>query len=104
MAEIGRTLRADYVLEGSVRRVGRRVRIAAQLVDAGDETHAWAEVLIPGAGWRGFDATLQLVADATYVAVAVGRDGQDAAPQRGSFKGEEAGEPPLVNLQIMRQQ
>jgi TolB-like protein len=44
MAEIGRTLRADYLLEGSVRRDGRRVRIAAQLVDAGDETHAWAEV------------------------------------------------------------
>ena len=44
MAEIGRTLRADYVLEGSVRQAGRRVRIAAQLVDAGDETHAWAEV------------------------------------------------------------
>ena len=56
------------------------------------------------AGWRGFDATLQLVTDETYVAVAVGRDGQDAAPQRGSFKGEEAGEPPRVNLQIMRQQ
>lgn len=44
MAEIGRTLRADYLLEGSVRRDGRRVRIAAQLVDAGDETHTWAEV------------------------------------------------------------
>jgi transglutaminase-like putative cysteine protease len=67
-------------------------------------THAWAEVLIPGAGWRGFDATLQLVTDATYVAVAVGRDDQDAAPQRGSFKGEDGGEPPQVNLQIMRQQ
>jgi len=44
MAEIGRTLRADYLLEGSVRQAGKRVRIAAQLVDAGDETHAWAEV------------------------------------------------------------
>jgi TolB-like protein len=44
MAEIGRTLRADYVLEGSVRRAGRRVRVAAQLVDAPDETHTWAEV------------------------------------------------------------
>jgi TolB-like protein len=44
MAEIGRTLRADYLLEGSVRQAGTRVRIAAQLVDAGDETHAWAEV------------------------------------------------------------
>ena len=37
-------------------------------------THAWAEVLIPGAGWRGFDATAGLVANDTYVPVAVGRD------------------------------
>jgi hypothetical protein len=50
------------------------------------------------------DATLQLVVNDTYVAVAVGRDDQDAAPQRGSFKGEEGSEPPRVNLQIMRQQ
>jgi TolB-like protein len=44
MAEIGRTLRANYVLEGSVRRAGTRVRVAAQLVDTGDETQTWAEV------------------------------------------------------------
>jgi transglutaminase-like putative cysteine protease len=67
-------------------------------------THAWADVLIPGAGWRGFDATLQLVVNDTYVAVAVGRDYRDAARQRGSFKGEEAGEQPQVRLAIMRQQ
>jgi transglutaminase-like putative cysteine protease len=75
-----------------------------QSTDIKPTTHAWAEVLIPGAGWRGFDATQQLVADDTYVAVAVGRDDQDAAPQRGSFKGEEGGEPPQVSLQIIRQQ
>jgi transglutaminase-like putative cysteine protease len=75
-----------------------------QSPDIKPTTHAWAEVLIPGAGWRGFDATLQLVTNDTYVAVAVGRDDQDAAPQRGSFKGEEGGEPPQVSLQIVRQQ
>jgi transglutaminase-like putative cysteine protease len=75
-----------------------------QSPDIKPNTHAWAEVLIPGAGWRGFDATLQLVANDTYVAVAVGGDDQDAAPQRGSFKGEEGSEPPRVNVQIMRQQ
>jgi len=67
-------------------------------------THAWTEILIPGAGWRGFDATLQLVVDQTYVAVAVGRDYQDAAPQRGSFKGPEGGAPPQVSLRMTRQQ
>jgi hypothetical protein len=63
-----------------------------------------AEVLIPGAGWRGFDATLQLICDQTYVAMTMGRDYLDAAPQRGSFKGEDGGQPPQVHLQIMRQQ
>jgi TolB-like protein/DNA-binding winged helix-turn-helix (wHTH) protein len=42
-AEIGRELGAHYLLEGSVRREGKRVRIAAQLVETRDETHRWAE-------------------------------------------------------------
>ncbi len=73
--------------------------------DGGEHaTHAWAEVLIPGAGWRGFDATNGLLADHTYVRVAVGRDSNDAAPQRGSFKGDGKGDDPEVSLRVMRQQ
>jgi len=41
--EIGRTLRADYLLEGSVRREGDRVRITARLIETKGETHLWAE-------------------------------------------------------------
>jgi TolB-like protein/tetratricopeptide (TPR) repeat protein len=41
--EIGRSLRADYLLEGSVRRVGDRVRISARLVETATETHLWVE-------------------------------------------------------------
>lgn len=41
--QIGRELGADYLLEGSVRREGERVRISAQLIQAGDQTHLWAE-------------------------------------------------------------
>jgi TolB-like protein/Tfp pilus assembly protein PilF len=41
--EIGRALGADYLLEGSVRRQGERVRITARLVEAASETHLWAE-------------------------------------------------------------
>jgi adenylate cyclase len=41
--QVGRELGARYVLEGSVRRSGDRIRIAAQLIDAATGTHRWAE-------------------------------------------------------------
>ena len=41
--EIGKTLGVHYVLEGSVRKVGERVRITAQLIDATNDGHLWAE-------------------------------------------------------------
>ncbi len=40
--EIGRELGVDYVVEGSVRRDGDRVRITAQLIRVSDQTHVWA--------------------------------------------------------------
>ena len=41
--EIGRTLGVRYVLEGSVRKYGARVRVTAQLIDATTGGHVWAE-------------------------------------------------------------
>src|SRR5215510_8730010 len=41
--EIGHELGVHYVLEGSVRRVGDRIRIAGQLIDAATGAHRWAE-------------------------------------------------------------
>ena len=41
--EIGRDLGVRFVLEGSVRKAGNRVRITAQLIDAGSGGHLWAE-------------------------------------------------------------
>ncbi len=41
--QVGRELGVRYVLEGSVRKAGDRVRITAQLVDAGTGHHLWAE-------------------------------------------------------------
>jgi TolB-like protein/DNA-binding winged helix-turn-helix (wHTH) protein/Tfp pilus assembly protein PilF len=43
VAEIGRELGVDYVLEGSVRNDGGRVRISAQLIEVRDQTHIWAQ-------------------------------------------------------------
>jgi adenylate cyclase len=41
--QIGRELGVRYVLEGSVRRSGNRVRVNAQLIDAETDVHVWAE-------------------------------------------------------------
>ena len=42
-SEIGRELSADYLLEGSVRGDGDRIRITAQLIETRTEVHLWAE-------------------------------------------------------------
>ncbi len=41
--QVGRELGVRYVLEGSVRKAGNRVRISAQLVDAKSGAHHWAQ-------------------------------------------------------------
>jgi adenylate cyclase len=41
--QIGRELGVRYLLQGSVRKAGRRVRITAQLIDGTDGSHLWAE-------------------------------------------------------------
>src|SRR5688500_3889279 len=42
-SEIGRELSADYLLEGSVRGDGDRIRITAQLIETRTEVHLWAQ-------------------------------------------------------------
>jgi len=74
----------------------RSVGIAARFVsgycigDAADggDMHAWAEVFLPGAGWRGFDPSRGLSVDDDYVVVAVGQLPTEAAPTFGSFRGK----------------
>ena len=41
--QIGRELKVRYVLEGSVRRMGRTIRVNAQLIDPATGAHLWAE-------------------------------------------------------------
>ncbi|HET7065871.1 MAG TPA: adenylate/guanylate cyclase domain-containing protein [Rudaea sp.] len=43
VAEVGRELGVSYVLEGSVRRSGQRLRITAQLIEVATGNHLWAE-------------------------------------------------------------
>lgn len=43
VSEIGAALRVKTILEGSVRRAGKRLRITAQLIDVADGYHLWSE-------------------------------------------------------------
>ena len=55
--------------------------------DAGS-THAWAEVFLPGAGWKGFDPTRGDIVGENYIPVAVGRMPHLVPPISGSFHGK----------------
>lgn len=43
LRKIGSALGASYIVEGSVRKLGDRVRVTVQLIDARDGTHRWSE-------------------------------------------------------------
>ncbi len=43
IADIGKELNVDHVLEGSVRKAGDRIRVTAQLIDVNTDTHLWSE-------------------------------------------------------------
>lgn len=54
------------------------------------DLHAWAEVYVPGGGWRGYDPTHGLAVADGHVAVAAAVGPEDAAAISGSFRGTAA--------------
>ena len=50
-------------------------------------THAWAEVYLPGTGWRGFDSTSGALVGGDHIAVAVHRHPEAIPPVSGTFLG-----------------
>jgi transglutaminase-like putative cysteine protease len=66
-------------------------------------THAWAEIYIPGFGWRGFDPTNNKLAGNEHVSVAVARDQDKAMPLAGTWEGPaDAFEQMEVSVQVVR--
>lgn len=59
----------------------------APLMSEIGSTHAWAEVYLPGAGWKGFDPTIGKIAGSDHIAVAVARLAEAVPPIAGSFVG-----------------
>lgn len=75
------------------RRVGLASRfvsgylVSSAAVEDVATTHAWAEVYLPGAGWRGFDSTSGRLVGGDHIAVAVHRHPEAVYPVSGSFVG-----------------
>ena len=85
---IGRELGVDYIVEGSVRRDGERMRVSAHLVRARDGTQVWADA---------YDRTVndvlamqaelaRGVAAAVEIKVAPGRPAQNTLPENGAAR------------------
>lgn len=58
-------------------------------------THAWAEVFLPGAGWKGFDPSTGEIVGSDHIAVAVARLPESVPPVSGAFVG-----PPGASLEV----
>jgi transglutaminase-like putative cysteine protease len=65
-------------------------------LEAGNaSTHAWAEVYLPGAGWKGFDPTSGEVTGNRHIATAVARHPEAVPPVAGNFIGPPGLQPTL---------
>jgi transglutaminase-like putative cysteine protease len=76
----------------------------APATEAGNAaTHAWAEVYLPGPGWKGFDPTSGEITGANHIAVAVARRPESVPPVAGTFTGPN--DPPAtmrVDVRVQR--
>ena len=64
-------------------------------------THAWAEVYLPGVGWKGFDSTSGEVVGNNHIAVAVSRHPESVPPVSGSFIALPTANPQVPVMQVV---
>jgi transglutaminase-like putative cysteine protease len=62
-------------------------------------THAWSEVYLPGAGWKGFDSTSGQVVGNYHIAVAISRHPESVPPVSGSFQSATP-QSPLMSVMV----
>lgn len=72
----------------------------AEELEQRTELHAWSEVLIPGAGWRGFDPTLGVAVSNQHIALAASVLPACAAPVTGTFRGSSASSELSYDIEI----
>jgi len=90
-----------FLLIESARCLGLAARFVSGYLNAPPSTinfgatHAWAEVFLPGAGWKGFDPSIGKVVGADHIAVAVARLPESVPPVAGTFIG-----PPGASLDV----
>lgn len=75
--------------------------VSSAAVDDTATTHAWAEVYLPGAGWRGFDSTSGQLVGGDHIVAAVHRHPEAVPPVSGSFIGPLEPKPKMkVHVQV----
>ena len=90
-----------YLFMTAARRLGLASRFVSGYLHAPPSasnfgaTHAWAEVFLPGAGWKGFDPTIGDIVGSSHIAVAVARLPESVPPVAGSFVG-----PPGASMDV----
>ncbi len=89
----------------------RAVGLAARFVSGYQEgdldnperhLHAWVEIYLPGAGWRGYDPTHGLAVSDRHVALVAAADPSDAAPIQGTVWGQGVSSTLMYQVHIER--